>query len=134
MKYVLMCVGFAAWTIATYNVGFSACEFEYVSNNEKLYKQQLHDLRLKQSELVEQVQTYQRAAAAVRIDAERLRTELRSATMQRANNQPRPAGGNSCGRDEKMATVLDRATDFVAERDEIALKYNELKEQCKVKP
>lgn len=134
MKYILMYVGFAVWTAAAYNVGFSACEFEYVSNNEKVYKQQLHDLRIRQTELVRQVQDFQHAAAVVSADADRLRTELRRANMSRASNQSRTAGGNSGGRDEKMAAILDRATDLVAERDAIALKYNELKQQCKVRP
>lgn len=132
MKYLLL-IGFVAWSVAVYNAGFSACKLEYVSNSESAYKQQLMALQARQDELLVQVAYYQRASVSVRSDAERLRSELRRATLSNTRIKSCPAGTDTGGWAGKMAAVLERATDLISERDEIALKYNELKEQCRAR-
>lgn len=122
----------ASWSLFMYAQGYKSCKLEFVETQQAQYEATITKLIQAREEVAQQAQRYRDAADAVRTDAERLRRELRTA-QARARDKRTATPANSCGRAETMAAVLDRATAIITERDAIALQYNELREQCRLR-
>lgn len=112
--------------------GYKSCKLEFVETQQAQYEATIEKLIQAREEVAQQAQRYRDAAAAVRTDADRLRHELKAA-QSRARDKRSTPPENTGGRTETMAAVLDRATAIIAERDAIALQYNELREQCRLR-
>lgn len=112
--------------------GYKSCKLEFVETQQAQYEATIEKLIQAREEVAQQAQRYRDAATAVRTDADRLRHELKAALARARDKRPTPPE-NTGGRTETMAAVLDRATALIAERDAIALQYNELREQCRLR-
>lgn len=132
MKWVLILTFFISWSLFMYGQGYKSCKLEFVETQRAEYEATIKKLVEARKEVAQQAQRYRDAADAVRADADRLRHELRTA-QSRARDKRTTSPENTGGRTETMAAVLDRATAIIAERDAIALQYNELREQCRLR-
>lgn len=121
-----------AWSLFMYTQGYKSCKLEFVETQQAQYEATITKLIQAREEVAQQAQRYRDAAAAVRTDADRLRHELKAAQSRARDKRP-TSPENTGGRTETMAAVLDRATAIIAERDAIALQYNELREQCRLR-
>lgn len=131
MKHFLI-IALIFWSILVYKEGYERCRLEFVEAQQARYEATIDNLIAARNEVAAKANEYRAAADAVRADAERLQRELRAAQSNTRNKRTAPATDTS-GRSEKMAVVLERATALIAERDAIALQYNELREQCRLR-
>lgn len=132
MKWVLALAFIISWSLFMHGQGYKSCKLEFVETQQAQYEATIEKLIQAREEVAQQAQRYRDAAAAVRTDADRLRHELKAAQSRARDKRPTPPE-NTGGRTETMAAVLDRATAIIAERDAIALQYNELREQCRLR-
>lgn len=131
MKHFLI-IAAIFWTLVVYKEGYERCRLEFVEAQQARYEQTIKNLTAARNEVAAKASEYRAAAESVRADAERLQHELRAAQSHIRDKRTAPATDTS-GRSEKMAVVLERATALIAERDAIALQYNELREQCRLR-
>lgn len=132
MKWVLALAFIISWSLFMHGQGYKSCKLEFVETQQAQYEATIEKLIQAREEVAQQAQRYRDAAVAVRTDADRLRHELKAAQSRARDKRPTPPE-NTGGRTETMAAVLDRATAIIAERDAIALQYNELREQCRLR-
>lgn len=131
--------------IFMYNVGYKSAETEYTRQaaESKARQALLYEKRLKQErenyeKMLLQVNEYKQKADKLGSDVSAL--QLRIAESAAAGNKTLSCPANKSGttatgehgRDREMVEILRRATDLIAERDRIALQYNELREQCRL--
>lgn len=145
MKHILVLIAFAVWTAFAYSAGHAKARSEYLAQLydveqtvSQRYKQQVANMEASIVELQQTAQQYQQAADAMRDDADELRMQLKRAAdharaVSNTSNQSCPTKELQDRCSAKMEAVLIRATDFAEERDQIALHYNELREQCQLK-
>lgn len=112
--------------------GYDKCKLEFVEAQKEQYEANIAKLIAARDEVAKQAKHYRELADDVRTDAERLQRELRTA-QARARGQRTASEQCASGRTEKMGAVLERATALIKERDLIALQYNELREQCRLR-
>lgn len=105
----------------------------------KQYEQAMQVYEQEQANLQKQVADYRARADSLHADADELRMQLDAveSDYQRAvsgtPSKSEPAGVYPRGWNEKMAGVLRECTAIAEERDRIALLYNELRSQCKLR-
>lgn len=133
------------WTVGVFTVGKDVAERDYLEQlytvekaNRENYEQQLERYEENQSRLQAQVAEYMAKADALHSSANDLRMQLtaaerRNAALQELAHKSSVATRDSSGRLATVGEVLRKCTAFVEERDQIALYYNELREQCKLK-
>lgn len=126
-----------------YDFGHNAASLHYA----QLYNTQLEQANAKYNARLNELNTLNEE---LRQDAKRyenynnaLNERVDSLRMQLTNANKRPAACVAdkskltrefpSERDRALGTVLERATILIAERDKIALAYNELKSQCQLK-
>ena len=103
------------------------------------YEQAMQVYEQEQANLQKQVADYRARADSLHADADELRMQLDAveSDYQRAvsgtPSKSEPAGVYPRGWNEKMAGVLRECTAIAEERDRIALLYNELRSQCKLR-
>lgn len=103
------------------------------------YEQAMQVYEQEQANLQKQVADYRARADSLHADADELRMQLDAveSDYQRAvsgtPSKSEPAGIYPRGWNEKMAGVLRECTAIAEERDRIALLYNELRSQCKLR-
>lgn len=103
------------------------------------YEQAMQVYEQEQANLQKQVADYRARADSLHADADELRMQLDAveSDYQRAvsgtPSKSEPARVYPRGWNEKMAGVLRECTAIAEERDRIALLYNELRSQCKLR-
>lgn len=103
------------------------------------YERTLEAYEQERENLQKQVEAYKARASDLHSDADSLRVQLDAAernykqAVSSAASKSEPAAVYPSGWSEKMAGVLRQCTAIAEERDQIALYYNELREQCKLK-
>ena len=103
------------------------------------YEQTIQAYEQERENLQKQVEAYRARADVLHDDADALRMQLDAAernyqqALSSATPKSEPASEYPSGWNEKMAGVLRECTAIAEERDQIALYYNELREQCKLK-
>lgn len=103
------------------------------------YEQTLQAYEQERENLQKQVESYRARADILHNDADALRVQLDAAernyqqALSSATPKSEPTSEYPSGWNEKMAGVLRECTAIAEERDQIALHYNELREQCKLK-
>lgn len=103
------------------------------------YEQAMQVYEQEQANLQKQVADYRARADSLHADADELRMQLDAveSDYQRAvsgtPSKSEPTGVYPRGWNEKMAGVLRECTAIAEERDRIALLYNELRSQCKLR-
>lgn len=103
------------------------------------YEQTIQAYEQERENLQKQVEAYRARADDLHNDADALRLQLDAAerdyqqALSSATPKSEPASEYPSGWNEKMAGVLRECTAIAEERDQIALYYNELREQCKLK-
>lgn len=112
-----------------YQQGYKSCKLEFIETEAAQYENTINHLIKAREEMAITAERYKMAANSVRANAERLSNELAAANA-RARDKPTVAPANTCRWSPKMEKIINGATDLITERDMIALKYNELREQC----
>lgn len=103
------------------------------------YERTLEAYEQERENLQKQVEAYRARADVLHDDADALRVQLDAAernykqAVSSAASKSEPAAVYPSGWSEKMAGVLRQCTAIAEERDQIALYYNELREQCNLK-
>lgn len=100
------------------------------------YEQAMQVYEQEQRNLQKQVADYKSRADSLHADADELRMQLDEAYRRAVSDSPSESestGVNSSGWSEKMAGVLRECTAIAEERDKIALLYNELRSECKLR-
>ena len=132
MKWLLTLVLMLSWSGFMYAQGYRACKLEWVETQRAEYEATIEKLTNARNEVAEQARRYRDAAQSVRAESERLQHEL-TAAQARARDKRTATPKDTCGRSEAMESVLREATALIAERDTIALQFNELREQCRLR-
>ena len=103
------------------------------------YEQTIQAYERERENLQKQVEAYRARADVLHDDADALRMQLDAAernyqqALSSATPKSEPASEYPSGWNEKMAGVLRECTAIAEERDRIALLYNELRSQCKLR-
>lgn len=131
MKYLAL-IAFMLWSAFVFRQGYDKCKLEFVEAQKEQYEATITNLIAARNEVAEQAKHYRELADGVRADAERMQRELRAA-QARARDQRTAPGQDTGRRSTEMGAILERATALIKERDLIALQYNELREQCRLR-
>lgn len=100
------------------------------------YENAMQVYEQEQRNLQKQVADYKSRADSLHADADELRMQLDEAYRRAVSDSPSKSestGVNPSGWSEKMAGVLRECTAIAEERDKIALLYNELRSECKLR-
>ena len=120
------------WSAFVFRQGYDKCKLEFVEAQKEQYEATITNLIAARNEVAEQAKHYRELADGVRADAERMQRELRAA-QARARDQRTAPRQDTGRRSTEMGAILERATALIKERDLIALQYNELREQCRLR-
>lgn len=129
---------------ACYKFGHNAASLHYAQlYNEQLdatnkaYNARLEELNQVNDKLNQEIKRYESDNLALTKRTNDLRVQLSSAFKSKAPactmDKSVTSRELSDRRDRALEAIINGATDLIAERDRIALSYNELKRQCQLK-
>lgn len=138
--FIIIAIGYAEYILYStgYDNGYNKANYEWTNGKLKDvsrdYQTLIESLKKSNESLKMSVQQYEQENTNLNNDVTTLRMRInKSNTLRNTNDKSNFTGQDTGEWREKINILVREFTNLAEERDAIALKYNELSDQCRMK-